>query len=500
MILKAKIFILAAAGVFCMTPVAAQNRQSNVGDDTRSSFDEFRKGLLSDFQDFRKRLLDQYADFLNGEWHEYESLRGEVRDNTPKPRTAPTVETQKPRVTPNEPTPKPQESKVEPVVPPSVVNPEKTPQRYEDDKGSDNFEFYGLPVSMPQVEYNIRHRLSSTKDYGANWTELKDARVAESVNPYLKAIADEMNLNDYLLFRLTESYVNSKFPNVDASSRLSLMHYLLANMGYDIRIAVSSPSGKPLLLVPFKERVYVRSFMTVDGSRYYVFAADDVDIANMRGETIMTCRLPSDADRGSKFELKLKGLNIPEKPKQFNFKYGPLSLSGEVNENLMPILYHYPQMQMEDYALSQISPDLRNKLASQVKSQLSGLEGDEKVEALLKFMHNVFEYATDEEFHGFEKPYFLEETLYYPKNDCEDRAIFYTWMLWNALGREAQLITFPGHESATVVMDKPVEGTSYTYEGKTYYISDPTYIGSTTGMVMPTYRGLSPEIEYTYRR
>ena len=126
------------------------------------------------------------------------------------------------------------------------------------------------------------------------------------------------------------------------------------------------------------------------------------------------------------------------------------------------------------------------------------MQGDQAVGELLKFMHNVFEYSTDEDFHGFEKPYFVEETLFYPKNDCEDRAIFYTWLLWNALGREAQLISFPGHEAATVRLDNPVEGTSYDYKGETFYVSDPTYIGSTTGMVMPIYSTQTPHVDYTY--
>lgn len=496
-----KILFLSLAGVFAMPPASAQERQNPAAGESRKSFQEFRKGLLSDFKDFRERLLDQYADFLNGEWHEYESLKGEVRDKTPKPRNVPSVKPSAP-VKDKKPVrnPEPEVNEENPKIKDPAPAPKKDiPTPVVNDPESDEFAFYGLPVSIPKVDYNIRQRLSSTKDYAGNWNDLKDENVAAEVLPYLKDLSDKMNLNDYLIFRLTESYVNRKFPKADASSRFSLVHYLLANMGYDVRIAVTT-SGRPLLLLPFKERVYARTYMNIDGERYYAFTADEDDMNSMAGEGIMTCKLPSDIERGDKFELKLSGLNIPEKPKSFKFEYGPLSLTGEVNENLMPILYHYPQMPVEDFALSEISPDLRKKLVAQVKNQLAGVEGDEKVETLLKFMHNVFEYATDEDNHGFEKPYFLEETLYYPKNDCEDRAIFYTWLLWNALDREAQLITFPGHESATVVLDNPVDGTSYNYDGKNYYVSDPTYIGSRTGMVMPNYRGLRPEIDYTYRR
>lgn len=488
--------MIIAGGLFCL-PAPAQEPANAISSETKKSFQEFRKGLLSDFKDFRERLMDQYADFLNGEWHEYESLKGEVRDATPKPRKAPAVS---PDSHENLPV-KPIVQKSEPQINPLDNKKDESPLPSQSSKPGvvnvDEFTFYGLPITLPKVDYDIKHRLATTKDYASNWSDLKEAGIAPMVIPDLKDVAEKMNLNDYLLFRLVESYVNQKFKTSDSSSRFSLMHYLLANMGYDIRIAVTT-SGCPLLLVPFKEKVYARTYMKIGNDRYYVFAPENSGSATLAGEGILTCNLPSDGNLGEKFGLKLSNLNIPVKPKDFKLEYGPLSLKGEVNENLMPILYHYPQMPVEDFAISEVSRDLRKSLISQVKSQLSGMDGDEKVETLLKFMHNVFEYATDEDNHGFEKPYFLEETLYYPKNDCEDRAIFYTWMLWNALDREAQLITFPGHESATVVMDKPVEGTSYVYDGKKYYVSDPTYIGASTGMVMPTYRGLNPEIDLTY--
>lgn len=498
--------VMAAAGV--ISQAAAQDRTNPAAEDSRKSFQEFRKGLLSDYKNFRQRLLDQYADFLNGEWHEYESLKGEVRDNTPKPRKVPSVKPETPVSKNEKPAQKPKPSTgaspAKKPVPadngiPGELSKPLQPENPDSDTNEEVFSFYGLPVTLPKVEYNIKHRLSSPSDYAQSWKSLANDDVADRVLPYLKKEKERMNLNDYLLFRLVESYADSKFPDADPSARFSLTHYLLANLGYDVRIAATS-SGTPLLLLPFKEKIYARTYMMLDGERYYAFPPDDYDLNRMAGEGIMTCKLPSDGNLGDKFELRLSELRIPEKPKSFRFEYGPITLEGEVNENLMPILYKYPQMPIEDFAVSEISPKLRKDLASQMKSQLAALNGDEKVEALLKFMHNVFEYSTDEDFHGFEKPYFLEETLFYPKNDCEDRAIFYTWFLWNALGREAQLITFPGHESATVVMENPIDGTSYSYDGKRFYVSDPTYIGSKTGMVMPTYRGLQPEIDYTYRR
>lgn len=467
--------------------------------------------MLSDYSGFRDRLLEHYQDFLNGEWHEYEALKPEVRDSKPKPKKAPVAA--KPVVTPTEEPVKPEPVKPEPVKPepkpvkpepvkPEPVRPEPKPvkpePKPEPDVAMDNFSFYGLPVSLPQVDFNIKRRLSNTSDYAENWQMLADAKVAQQLLPAIKAEAKKMGLNDYLTFRLIEAYVNDKFEKCDDSARMSTVHYLLANMGYDARIAATR-SGVPLLLLPFKQTIYARNYMMIGNDKYYVFAPDGFNLDRLVSEPVMTCRLPENASKGNSFDLVLGELIVPVKAKPFHLQYGKLQVDGEVNENLMPILYHYPQMPIGDYARSNVDPAMRRKLVEQVKNQLGSLPGDQGVAELLKFMHNVFEYSTDEEFHGFEKPYFVEETLFYPKNDCEDRAIFYTYLLWNALGRESQLVSFPGHEAATVQLSSPVDGTRYSSDGETWYISDPTYIGSETGMVMPPFRGISPVIDYTYK-
>lgn len=482
--------------------VAAMTASSMTAQDKKKSFEEFRKGILNSYSDFRKTILDHYADFLNGEWHEYESLNGERRDRTPKPSKAPQADSQeesspshKPPIRETPAIPKTDRSPL-PTSPSAKKN--ATP-RADSHPGTptDDFYFFGLPVSLPGIEYNITYRLTTPADYAAQWKELDRAKVARNLLPAIKTTAQDMGLNDYLIYELLKAYVDAKFPQADVTSRFSALHYLLANLGYDARIAVAG-SGTPLLLLPFKQTIYARNYMMMADGKYYVFAPEGYDYSRLTQERLRTCTLPKDADLGEKFDLVLGQLNIPFKPKSFNLAYGPLKLTGEVNENLMPILYHYPQMPIADYAISHPDPILRQKLVNQVKSQLGNLDGDEAVEQLLGFMHHVFDYATDEEFHGFEKPYFLEETLYYPKNDCEDRAIFYTYLLWNALGKEAQLITFPGHEAATVRLDRPVDGTSYNFSGKTFYISDPTFIGSRTGMVMPIYKNNEPKVDYTF--
>lgn len=504
MTLISKGFMLSVVAALAATGACAQSVR---GESRSGSFEEYRKGLLEGYQGFRSTILEHYADFLNGEWHEYESLNGEKRYKSPKPKTAPMADTPADVA----PAPAPRQDNVPAVTPLPVPvrtpapEAEPEPEPAPDpapapgvDYSPVEFSFFDIPVQMPRIDFNIHRQLSSTADYGRQWKLLADGRVAQKAVPALKQLAEGLGLNDYLTFLLTKAYIEALFPEADDSSRFSAVHYLLANMGYGVRVAATS-DGIPLLLVPFDRMVYGRTYMMVDGEKYYVFAPDSFNIDELGSKRIMTCKLPDNLDHGKALGLLVGELNLPYEPYNFEISNGPLTLRGELNRNIIPVLYRYPQMGVDGFAESVVQPALRAGLTEQIRSQLAALPADEAVEALLSFTQHAFEYATDEDYHGFEKPYFLEETLFYPKNDCEDRAIFYTYFLWNALGREAQLISFPGHESAGVTVDEPIKGASYRYNGTRFYISDPTYIGASTGMVMPEYRGSAPTVDFTYK-
>ena len=499
-----------------MTPVAhGQSTPSNPGN---SSFEEFRKGLLSDYNTFRKSVLEDYDRFLEAAWGNYEQMRGKKRYETPKPHEAPSLPADrplpdtpvvlpKPSVSPDvaeepvpqpevpRPTPKPTPKPEPTPAPEPAPEPEPVPVPEDDSKDAFTFPFYGMDMKITDKELKLDRKLSSPRDFASQWRSFV-AQEAETLIPAIRALEETHGLNDYLTFRLMRDYIKARYPRAHTSAQVALEHYLLCHMGYDVRLATDD-SGLPLLLIPFSQQVYAQSFLVLGDRKYYVFLPDGA--AARQEVMISTCKLPSDADLGRPMDLRINALYLPEKDKEFNLSFGDITLRGKVNENLMNVVYHYPQMATGDFAESQLSPALRADLVRQLRQQLAGVERREAVDRLLQFTQSAFEYATDQDFHGFEKPYFLEEILFYPKCDCEDRSIFYTYMLWNALGVENHLLAYPGHESASVHIDAPINGDCYEWEGKTYYISDPTFIGSKTGMCMPMFSNVKPEIDYIYR-
>lgn len=471
------------------------------------NFEEFRRGMQQRYDSFREEMLSNYAKFLDGEWVEFKWFPAEERTEVPKPHEAPQVPEAPERipVTPLA-SPKPAvpvatapvggASPARPAFDRSSTPAEPAPAE-PDAPDSFDFDFYGVSMQIPQIDLRIMDRMTGTDDYAGQWRELASTRESARLVGAIASLAREHGFNDYLTFDLARHYALARFPEASAASRTSLVHYIMTNLGYDARIGCTS-DGEAVVMMPCAQTVYGKTYLLFGQEKYYVFTDPTVDLSSRR-MAISTCQLPAVANTGKKIDLAFSPVLIPMNPKDFTITDGNLTITGTVNQNLFPIIYRYPQMPIGGYAASQIDPSLRQSIVEQLKAQLEGKPQDQAVDELLNFVQKGFAYATDDEAHGFEKPYFFEETLFYPVCDCEDRVIFYTYLLWNVLGVENHLLAFPGHESAAVTLDSPRTGDSYTYEGKNFLISDPTFIGARTGMCMPSYKSTTPEIDHIYK-
>lgn len=473
------IFLLLAAT--CLS-VTAQNPQE--------SFQEFRNNMKRNYEDFRSHIKEQYADFLSGIWHPYESLVTEERFVSPKPDKAPVKHPmpEKPAAGRQSQTP----VMDEPVVSPRHDGVSRTPTP----PVSSGIDFYGMKVDVPAIDFNILQNVSVAGQTSSQWKKLQEEGAGKYAER-LKHSGDKMGLNGYLLFRLAQAAVEDAYPSATDLAKMSVIHFLMVNMGYDARLAVME-DGTPLIMLPFVQKVYGSVYLNIDGTDYTVFGLTDSGQSLLKGGRILTCDIPKNIDKGEKSDLRIGALKFPYKPYPFRIEANGMVIEGEVNENIFPVLYRYPQMPTEDYAVSVLDPKLRASIIEQVKRQLGQETDREAVDQLLGFFHQGFPYATDEERHGFEKPYFVEETLYYDKCDCEDRAIMFTWLLWNALGIKNQLIAYPVHESAAVHLSDNPGGCSYTYGGDRYWIADPTYIGAKTGDVMPQFSATAPKVDKSF--
>lgn len=360
------------------------------------------------------------------------------------------------------------------------------------------FDFYGMDAFMPDIDFEIAREITSTNETGSNWKSMASQEGGVETARQLFGLAQQLGLNGYLTFRLTESYVNQKFKDSNEKSRMAAVHFLMSNMGYDIRL--SEVGDIFSVMLPFDQKVvYGLLPYTLDGRKYYMVFPEGFDRSMIPAKArFSTCLLPNDA-LGKTSDLRLTGLSLPFKPKEFEISRNGLTIKGTVNENIKNLLHRYPQMPAGDFASSWIDQSLREDIVAQLKSQMQGMTETQAINTLMSLCHYGFQYATDQDHHGFEKPYFLEENFIYDFNDCEDRAIFFSYLVWNALDLPCQLIQYPGHESVTIAASSDILGCYYDNDGVKYYSSDPTYCGSRIGQVMPSFKTVSPTVDKQYK-
>ena len=458
---------------------------------TNSDYQAFRKGVLDSYGSFRKTVLEDYAKYLQGVWDEYEQFRGIKRDKEPKPSIAPKADVKPQDVTPVQPVPEVKPT-VQPVptdnpTPVKPIAPNTLPNMY--------FSFYGMKLSTvschAQMVEDFEHQTIAKA-----WDAYQQDKMMKDVIRSLQSLAMAYGLNDWFTFELVRNYTEATCKN--PASKTVLQHFLLVNMGYDVRLA--SCGNQLLLLVPFDQQVYERSYLVIDGKKYYVFYDDST--SKFQNTGIYTCRLPNETDKGRNMDLTIRGGNIGIKTgmaHRFSLSDGKISMQGSVDAGTMEAFRHYPQMDIPFYAMSTIDSNFRKSLLTQVKTQIQNCSEKESVSRILHFVQYAFNYATDGEQHGYEKPYFIEENFYYPKNDCEDRAILFAFLVRNLLGLDVHLVQYPGHECTAVNFStSQMNGDGYMYKGKAFYICDPTYIGASIGQCMPDYRNVKPIVELWY--
>ena len=466
--------------LLCSSSMMAQN--------TYSDYQAFRKGVLGSYDSFRETILENYAEYLQGVWDEYEQFRGIRRNKKPKPSIAPKADVKPQDVTPiqSDPEVKPtmQPVPTDDPIPVKPIAPSTLPNM--------SFSFYGMKLSTVlchvQTVKGVEHQAIAKA-----WDAYRQDRVMKDIIRSLQSLAMMYGLNDWFTFELVRNYTEASCKN--SASKIVLQHFLLVNMGYDVRLA--SCGNQLLLLVPFTQQVYERSYLVIDGKKYYVF--DDHSTSKIQNAGVYTCRLPNETDKGRNIDLTIRGGNIGIKTgvaHRFSMSDGKISLQGFVDEGTMEAIRHYPQMDIPFYAISTIDANFHQSLLAQVSEQIRGCSEKESVSKILHFVQYAFGYATDGEQHGYEKPYFIEENFYYPKNDCEDRAILFAFLVRNVLGLDVHLVQYPGHECTAVNFStSQMNGDGYMYKGKAFYICDPTYIGASIGQCMPNYRNVKPIVE-----
>ena len=149
------------------------------------------------------------------------------------------------------------------------------------------------------------------------------------------------------------------------------------------------------------------------------------------------------------------------------------------------------------YAIVPLSDEIINNVYSDLRRLLNGKNTLDAVEILLNFVQTAFTYEYDSKVWGRDRAFFLEETLFYPYCDCEDRSALFGWLVRRYLNLSVIGLQYPGHLATAVCFGDDItidDATAYNYGGKKYYVCDPTYINAKVGQEMPQFKNITPKV------
>jgi len=470
---------------------------ANTDDDYQKWLQQENASLI-EFRDARDK---EFTSFLEQQWKEMEVFSGVVRDTTPKPVKMPVAKPQpvKPAPVVVTPTPVPDKKplpiivKVPKIKPPKLPAPIKPKPIAKLPKGEHvKFKFFGNPLTFStdsKFRISFKKRIDS-KNISAYWAELSKADYEQTIKQ-LSQYKNPLQLNDWGYALLVNSLAKVIYPKSKNEQNL-FTWFILLKSGYKARIAYNNAGI--YMLFPTEQKIYGAPYFVFNDTRYYSLSFDG-SLQKISGVLTYNGDYPNtDAHfdmqltkaLNTKSNAKLRKLSFRYNRKKYNIKIG-------LDKNVVSFFKTYPQLDIDLYFNSEVNQKIGTQLLTQLRPIINGKSEVEAINILLRFVQRSFKYKTDGKQFGSENYLFLEETIFYPYSDCEDRAVMFAWLARKLLKTDVVGISYPGHIATAVHIKSTVKGDGLLHNGKRYIIADPTYINANMGQTMPDFRKYEPK-------
>lgn len=543
--------LLVSASLPSVAAIAADTSYQDWLRSQRSSAAEIQR----QFQDYRSEQDRQFSSHLKTQWQEFQVFQGKVRDPNPKPKlspvappktplrepiatkppvtppqppkiepTLPRIEPTPPRIEPTPPRVEPTPPRIEPTPPrieptPPRIEPtppriEPTPPRIEPTPpkvepspalkpaqpqptslpARDRIEvdFYGNVLDLPIDPQwrEVRVRSYDSKGFAALWDSLSNTRIQPTLDEVNK-VRRAAKLDDWGHVALWQELARALLPGKSGEQNLLLWHFLV-KAGVDVRLGYSS--DQIYLFVAVKQPVFSTSYIKIGDRTYYALLSADYGKGLQRFKTYdKNYPAPLQALDLTGASTGFTRAKVVQKKVGFQYQGRTVDIRFDYDDRLVRYLSAFPQLGFELYFATDGSPAAKNPLLNELRRRIHGMNEEAALNFLLAFVQKGFEYKTDEDQFGREKYFFVEETLFFPYSDCEDRSAMFAWLVRELLGLKTVGLHYPGHMTTGVAMKTVKPGwASVEWKGQRYVIADPTYINAGIGMAMPSYANLQP--------
>lgn len=443
-----------------------------------ATFEGFKKSQISSFKEYTQSQDKEFKASLESQWLEYNALKGIPLYEKPKPKNiASSVYRPIKSVGP----------KISVQIPKNVVILDSSSQK--EAKGTDIvFNFYGV-----RVGFNIDEKIKSATYYPQNQNGVGNFFdvVASSDYSYLieeiKKTSSEMLLNDWGIYLLVSKLSAELFSSLD--NKELFKWFIFNKLGYYVKVGLSNKHIS--LMYRLDKILYATPSFSFGSEKYYLL---EKNFDESSGVIYSYPQDYPDAKKVMDFSLDV----LPKLPnarvvKELSFNIGKknYAIPFSYNKNLIEFMSTYPQVDYEIFFNTPLDFKTYEEIVSGIKKHMNGMQASEAINFILHFVQNAFVYETDSEQFGYEKVMFAEETLYYEKSDCEDRAVLFSQLVKNILKISVVGVQYKDHMSTALYI--PMDGDSVRKNTKRYVIADPTYINANVGQSMPKYKNKKVE-------
>ena len=464
------------------------------------NFDEYKARRNAQFQAYKDSVNREFVKYLEQRWQDYQVFVGKRRPVKPEPQVLPVA----PRDT----------MKQEPIqMPINSITPsiEQTPIKQDlieeesqsnlSDTSVDSKVYQNVDVNfyMQRVKFDVPESYSqlmlegiSEKAVAKFWTSLAEGKFDVCLSQF-KQQKKELHLNDWAVYDMISNLASEIFVKRCAEQTIFTV-FMLNQLGLNAKVGRSN--NQLIVLIPATTTIYAVAYTLCENEPYYIFSLYPREQQNIATVSTYPVTFSNSA--------RAIDMNIYEpisfvrqaSAVKYTTDFWGDEVPFQVNQNAIDFYGRYPQVDIEIYANAEMSDELKIWSDEQIKPIINDLDEYAAVSVILHYVQTAFDYATDLQQFGYEKPFFCEENFYYAKNDCEDRAILLSYLIRNLVGSPMVLLDYPDHIATAVAFkdDSMASGDYYQINNLKYYVCDPTYIGANIGESMPKYRKIKADV------
>ena len=446
------------------------------------SFEEFKKNQNSAFTEFRDKNDRAFNSYLKAQWEEYTAQESAPLYQRQKPKNiTPSLEKEIKSVGPRVNIKLPKELKIPKSIP-------KIASKNEENSKDLSFVFFGQNVG-----FAIDSSIKDAQFYPQNQSGIANffARMAasdyEETLRNIQTLSKKLQLNDWGVYQLVLQLSNTLYTHPDSQKLFAW--FFFNKLGYEVKIGLANKHV--VLMHASKKIIYATPNYSFTGKKFYVISY------YAKGSTGKLYTYKQNYPGATKtLDLSLATLphfikNEQKKTlsfRQFGKKY---STSFSYDKNLIDFMASYPQADYETYFNAPISEEVYVQIAADIKKYIDNKHSSTAINFVLNFVQKAFKYERDQQQFGREKVMFANETLYYDKSDCEDRAILFATLVKKLFGISVIGVKYKDHMATALYI--PLKGDSVKAGNRKFIIADPTYVNANIGQSMPKYKSVIPQ-------